>query len=240
MRALKTVKITEDEKDYLSREEGVLKLLKTPEGYRAGIFLIEDPDSCEREYLEKVYNRCIDEPLTIAETEHLLIREFAASDAKALYEIIKEPEVMQFAEYPDDDFDTFTDKLESYRIAYRYFDCGMWGMFLKESGKLIGTCGINYASVDGEQVLELGYFISSQYSGKGYTFEAAKSAVDVAFKMPGQDRVYARVRRDNARSVRLLERLGFRFVKQLKDKKGFDLYEIKNGKSQEIMPDDAF
>ena len=234
MRPLKTVKITEDEKDYLSREEGVLKLLKTHEGYRAGIFLIEDPDSCEREYLEKVYNRCIGEPLLIAETEHLLLREFVSSDAKALYGIVKEPGVRQFAEYPDDDFETFSDKLESYRIAYSYFDCGMWGMFLKSTGTLIGSCGIRYSSVEGEQVLELGYFVSSKFCGKGYAFEAAESAVKTAFEKLDAKSVCARVRKDNERSVSLLKHLGFSFVKHLNDKKGFDLYEIKRGSVQKV------
>lgn len=58
-------------------------------------------------------------------------------------------------------------------------------------------------------VAELGYSIIPSYRRQGYAFEAARAAVDWAFRRPEGGRVIAECLMDNLPSIRVLEELGF-------------------------------
>ena len=84
-----------------------------------------------------------------------------------------------------------------------------WGIELKASGKLIGTC--SYGSIDPYfKVAELGYALSDLYWGFGYGCEAAMALVHFAFHHVGLQRLEARCMPENTASIHLLEKLGMR------------------------------
>lgn len=55
----------------------------------------------------------------------------------------------------------------------------------------------------------LGYWIGRPFQGFGYAFEAAQAVLDWAFRTHGAPAIAARVFRDNKRSRKLLEKIGF-------------------------------
>ncbi len=55
---------------------------------------------------------------------------------------------------------------------------GRFAVELKESGKLIGDCGILISELDRKPEYDLGYIIYAEYWGKGYGTEAARSALE--------------------------------------------------------------
>lgn len=57
---------------------------------------------------------------------------------------------------------------------------------------------------------ELGYVFAGAYQGQGYAAESARAVIDRAFDDMGAHRIVAMCNPDNAKSWRLLERLGFR------------------------------
>ncbi len=57
--------------------------------------------------------------------------------------------------------------------------------------------------------LQLGYQFAPKHWGRGYAIEAASGLLGYGFGTLGLDRVAALVRKANARSVRVLEKLGF-------------------------------
>ena len=57
---------------------------------------------------------------------------------------------------------------------------------------------------------ELGYFLHKNARGHGYGAEAVKLIVDFAFRWLAAKRVWASCDARNERSIRLLERTGFR------------------------------
>jgi RimJ/RimL family protein N-acetyltransferase/CYTH domain-containing protein len=188
---------------------GVLFLQKTEEGYKAGNYIIEDPDNAGLDYLEKVYNRVLGEPLEIAKTKHITLRELTAKDANGLYEIYNKPGVSRFYEGQIPEIDALEDMLKDYRFTYEFFDCGMWGIFENTFGRLIGECGVKYTSLEGKDCYELGFALDDDYTGRGLAFEAASASLEYCFANTAAAEVFARVRKNNHRSVRLLKKLGF-------------------------------
>ena len=59
--------------------------------------------------------------------------------------------------------------------------------------------------------MELGYWVGEQYWGQGLAVEASRAVVAHAFEVCGPERLQARVIAGNEPSVRVLEKLGFRY-----------------------------
>jgi ribosomal-protein-alanine N-acetyltransferase len=56
----------------------------------------------------------------------------------------------------------------------------------------------------------LGYFVGEAWGGRGYASEAVRQAVEFAFNRIGLHRVQAAVMPRNVRSIRVVEKNGFR------------------------------
>ncbi len=59
---------------------------------------------------------------------------------------------------------------------------GMNALIERESGRLIGHCGLLIQTVDGITELEIGYSLLPEFWNKGYAFEAASRCKDYAFQ----------------------------------------------------------
>ena len=57
---------------------------------------------------------------------------------------------------------------------YREHGFGLWGIFQKSTGEMIGQCGITMQEYKGGQVPEIGYLLAHKYWHKGYATEAAE------------------------------------------------------------------
>lgn len=77
----------------------------------------------------------------------------------------------------------------------------------KADGRVIGD--ISFSSRDYD-AYEIGYDMHMQYEGNGYMTEACAAFIRHIFTTVGGRRVLAECNEENARSWRLLERLGFR------------------------------
>ena len=78
----------------------------------------------------------------------------------------------------------------------------------RETGVLIGTCGIRKDVVD-SGCADLGFALAVEYWGQGFATEAARAMVQFAFENLGVEEVDAICVQANDRSVGVLERLGF-------------------------------
>lgn len=98
----------------------------------------------------------------IIKTERLILREMTEDDFDALYRILVDPEVMQH--YPD----TFDEVGVWNWIArnmerYRIFGFGLWAVCLKETGEMIGDCGLTMQLIGGQIKPEIGYHIRTDH-----------------------------------------------------------------------------
>ncbi|HLA64570.1 MAG TPA: GNAT family N-acetyltransferase [Rhodothermales bacterium] len=104
----------------------------------------------------------------------------------------------------------------------------IWGVFEQETGTLVGV-GILTRWAQNHRRVDMGYYLSSPYWGRGYATEAAGALLRFAFGTLGVHRIEAEVVPGNTGSERVLGRLGFTHEALLKERLwGFDGPEDSN------------
>lgn len=150
----------------------------------------------------------------ILETERLVLREMEETDYEALCRMLQDPEVMYAYEHAFSD-DEAWGWLHNQIRRYREEGFGLWAVILKESGEMIGQCGLTLQPYGEERVVEVGYLFQKAYWHQGYAIEAAMACRDYAFKTLKIPSVYSIIRDNNLASQRVAERNGMRRVDQI-------------------------
>lgn len=144
---------------------------------------------------------------TILETPRLLLREMTTSDLPAICRVLQDEKTMYAYEH------AFSDEeaqawLNNQLRRYREDGFGLWAVVLKESGEIIGQCGITLQDVNGEWVPEVGYLFERAYWHQGFATEAAIACKEYAFSVLGLDTVYTIIRDNNIASQNVAKRNG--------------------------------
>lgn len=145
----------------------------------------------------------------ILHTPRLILRPLVPADSVAFFAYRSLPEVALFQGWEPQTLEEARDFLVKNASAVPY-ESDTWmqlGVYLA-SGELIGDVGVHFY-YDGQQV-EFGYTLSPSFQGFGYAREAMKYLLDFFLLARGMHRAFASVDPENARSIRLLESLGFR------------------------------
>ena len=148
----------------------------------------------------------------IAETNRLILRELTPEDAQFAFELNSNPEVLKYT--GDEPFDSVEEArgfLENYS-DYQRNGFGRWGVVLKETGKLIGWCGLKRDRETGE--VDLGYRFYRENWNKGFATEASVACLEIGKTKFGLRQVIARARKENPASYKVMEKLGFTFEKE--------------------------
>ncbi|MEH7472608.1 GNAT family N-acetyltransferase [Priestia megaterium] len=82
-------------------------------------------------------------------------------------------------------------------------------IFLKETGEFVGSSGLHRIDWNVPK-FEIGYWINSRFSNKGYMTEAVEGIMNFALKELKAKRVEIRCDSNNAKSRAIPEKLGFR------------------------------
>jgi len=82
-------------------------------------------------------------------------------------------------------------------------------LIMDKEGNRVGVCGVNEHDPI-NLTMEIGIWIAPDYQRKGYGTEATKLLVDLLFEEYPINKVYAFVNAENAPSIKVLERLGFK------------------------------
>ena len=77
----------------------------------------------------------------------------------------------------------------------------------KKSGCVIGRAGLQIR--DGFESPELGFAVAPAFRGRGYAEEACRAVMEYSCRELGFEEIRAVVRRENKKSQRLCEKLGF-------------------------------
>lgn len=154
-------------------------------------YAVESLLAIDREYLEKVYYRSKGIPQMIITTERLLIREMAIDDLDDLMEVFDSNEKTEFFEPFYDRREDAKEFLAAYiRNIYPFYDYGIWGIYLKATGRMIGIAGFTPREGAGEKVvLELGYAVSRTYQNCGYAKEACGAVIEYAEEKLEYDKI---------------------------------------------------
>lgn len=168
----------------------------------------------------------------ICETERLLLRELQYTDIDALSRILRDEETMYAYNGAFSGQETL-DWLERQFARYKKYGFGLWAVILKESGEMIGQCGLTMQPWKDKELLEIGYLFNKNYWHSGYAIEAAKACKKYAFEVLGAGEVCSIIRDTNIPSQRVAERNGMKLADDnfVKHYRGVDmphyLYLIK-------------
>jgi ribosomal-protein-serine acetyltransferase len=145
-------------------------------------------------------------------TERLLIRMPKPGDGKAVHDAIMAslPELkpwMPFAHKEQSPEDVEANIREAHLNFLKREDLRLL-VFLKETGEFIASSGLHRIDWSIPR-FEIGYWIDTRYSGKGYMTEAVKGIMDFAFTELKARRIEIRMDTENHKSRAIPERLGF-------------------------------
>jgi RimJ/RimL family protein N-acetyltransferase len=145
-----------------------------------------------------------------------MLREMTQEDLPSLRLILQDDVVMVAYEgaFSDDEVQKWLDRqLERYRED----GFGLWAVILKETGTMIGQCGLTMQDCNGRKVLEIGYLFQKAYWHCGYATEAAIACKEYAFNHLQAKEVYSVIRDTNIPSQNVARRNGMtcidRFIK---------------------------
>lgn len=180
--------------------------------------IVEGFEEVDEEFLKRAWQRYHHLPWTIAVTKRCIIRELTLDDMDALFELYKDKEVARFTESLFD-MEEETDYQRAYiNNMYRYFGYGIWLVFHKETGELIGRAGLEHREYGEELELELGYLIETKYQKQGYATEVCKAIIDYAENEICALAVNCLIEEENTASIALAKKLGFVFFEYFKTK----------------------
>jgi ribosomal-protein-alanine N-acetyltransferase len=148
------------------------------------------------------------------ETTRLRLRPFAAEDLDDLHQLWTDPEVRR---YLFDGEIIPRERVEAEIAAsishFETHGFGLWSVFPKDSYELIGFCGYRFFHDPPE--LQLLYGMSPARWGRGLTTEAARAMIRYGFEELGFTRIIASADAPNAASLRVMEKSGMAFEKQI-------------------------
>ena len=137
--------------------------------------------------------------MTKIETERLILREMTPEDFDRLYAVLADSDVIQHYPYTFDE-GRVRNWINKNQERYRVFGFGLWAVCLKETGGMIGDCGLTMQNVGGTILPEIGYHIAKAYQRRGYAKEAARAVRDWTFRNTPFMTVYSYMQKENVPS----------------------------------------
>lgn len=155
-------------------------------------------------------------PFPTIKTQRLTLRKVERRDIKDLYEFCRYPESCEYSQWLPHKSIADTKSFVSWLLlSYKKHTGTVWAIVENVSGKVIGTC--NFVSIDESyRIAEIGYCLSKDYWGKGIATEAVSALVSFGFTKIGLNRIQARIMVENARSIRVVQKLRMEYEGTLK------------------------
>ena len=143
----------------------------------------------------------------ILETQRLTLREMTQDDYADLCKILQDTEVMYAYEH------AFSDEeaqgwLDNQLRRYQEDGFGLWAVVLKDTGEMIGQCGLTMQELGDRRVVEVGYLFQKAYWHQGYATEAAVACKEYAFRELKVEEVFSIIRDTNFASQKVARRNG--------------------------------
>lgn len=147
------------------------------------------------------------------ETERLVLRPFTADDLDGIHAVLGDAEIMEY--YPAPFTREQSQRWIEWNLGhYRDRGHGLWVLESKDTGELVGDCGLIPQTVDGRREVEVGWHVRRDQQRKGLATEAARECVRYAFEEMGLTRLISLIRPENLPSRRVAEKLGMTVEKE--------------------------
>lgn len=140
------------------------------------------------------------------QTRRIEHRAFTPDDAEVFFRLNSHPEVMRYTGEP------CLQSIDAARqaiINYPDFDTvgyGRWACVLKESGAVIGFCGLKY--LPELDAVDVGFRFFPEYWGQGLGSEVCAASIAFGFDTLKLSSIIGLVLPENGASIRVLEKCG--------------------------------
>lgn len=172
-------------------------------------YALEDPEDVEPEYLERVYRRCHDLPWEILTTERCWLRETVEADVDKFWKMYRAPGITRYTERLFPTLEAERGYVREYRRRiYPFYEFGVWTVLDRSSGEVVGRAGLSVR--EGYNLPELGFVIGESWQGRGLATEVCRGILEYARELLGFAQVQVLVHEENAASLHLCRKLGFR------------------------------
>ena len=150
--------------------------------------------------------------------DRLRLRQLDAADVPGLLAVFGDATHLRYWSHgPLADLDAARAYLDGITSGWQERSFFQWGIEETATRQLAGT--VTFADWDrGNRRAEIGFILRPGAEGRGYATEAVRTALAFAFGPMGVHRIEADVDPDNAASLRVLERIGFRREGLLRDR----------------------
>lgn len=148
---------------------------------------------------------------TIAETERLVLRRWREGDREPFFGMNSDARVMEY--FPGtlsrEESDALAEKIEAH-FEERGF--GLCAAELKEERKFIGFTGLAVPLFEAHftPCVEIGWRLAAEYWGRGLATEGGRRVMQWGFDELGLEEIVSFTTVGNARSRRVMERIGMR------------------------------
>lgn len=168
--------------------------------------------------------------MTILETERLLLSRLSYDDREFIFELVNEPSFKKYI--GDKDVNSLEDADRYLRDGpighYENFGFGLFLVGLRGTETPVGICGL--IKRDEFDDPDIGFAFLKCHREHGYAKESSRVVLEHGFETLGLHRIIAMVDPDNKASVKLLEKLGFvyeRDVRMREDDHDISLYALE-------------
>jgi RimJ/RimL family protein N-acetyltransferase len=156
----------------------------------------------------------------LIETERLRLRPPRAEDAPDLAVAYGDPEAVRYI--GDGTTATLADieaVIPRWLARWEEWGVGFFSLERKEDSRVLGRSGFlrwdpETWEIDGSET-EIGWLLAPEFWGAGYATEAALALRDWAFRDRGLGRLISLIQHGNLRSVRVAEKLGERYERDV-------------------------
>ena len=180
-------------------------------GLPYGFDLIVDSfEDIDIDFLIRLFKHKNKIPCLIAETKRTIIRELCAQDIDEVIKISREEHILKFVEDGRVPEEEQIEKLLAYiDNIYSFYDYGIWGIFDRTDGSLIGLISLDLLTNIEEAQYETGFFIRRERLGQGFAKEAIEMVIDYAGNKLSASKLIAVTDYENMPARFLLEKCGF-------------------------------
>jgi ribosomal-protein-alanine N-acetyltransferase len=156
----------------------------------------------------------LENTLDIFKTNRLTIKEISRINIEKLSSILSDETTMRYTATGAQNHEQMVEFIKNCERQYRENGFGHWAIFITETNELIGLCGLNKHLVDGEEHTHVNYRLGSKYLGNGFATEAVKGVKNYCTEFLSIDNLSAIIEPSNDDSIKVVERLGFKLIKQ--------------------------
>lgn len=147
----------------------------------------------------------------ILETSRLILRVMNDGDYKSLQAVISDPETMKYYQKPYDE--AGVQKWIAWcKASQAKRGFSLWAVILKETGEMIGDCGVSMQTIDDEMKPEIGYHLNKKYHRQGIGKEMTQAVRDYFFTHFDYEEVYSYMDVNNLPSYKTAEANGMTYL----------------------------